>query len=78
MQIMSECWSGCGEDIPVNIPAERGSPEIVDGVPFKCPLCGEEYNVTVDGDGEAELISTDESQLGQNVTGHGADEVSHG
>lgn len=77
MQVPANCWAGCGEDVIFEAPVTRFSDDVTDGVPVRCPECGHKYTLTADGDGEVDL--EDQSGLmGQNIEGHGSDEVSHG
>jgi DNA-directed RNA polymerase subunit RPC12/RpoP len=77
MQVPVECWDGCGAEFAAITQAARGSDELIAGVDIQCPSCGHPYKLTVDGDGEADLQSTSDEALGQNISGHGSDEATH-
>jgi DNA-directed RNA polymerase subunit RPC12/RpoP len=62
MQIVEDCYAGCGNEVPFTTAAERGSDELIDGVSVSCPECGHRYTLTVDGDGEADLQDTGDAE----------------
>ncbi len=67
MDAVLNCWEGCGEDVAFHAPS-RGSDALTDGVDVKCSECGQPYTLTVDGDGEIDLESRDESSEGDIVS----------
>jgi hypothetical protein len=64
MQVILECYEGCYEDVAFTTDVARGSDELTLGVPVACPNCGWTYTLTVDGDGEVDLESSDPDSMG--------------